>query len=175
MNLFPYLPFLSEALTFSIYITGKTMGIKKGLYLIWPTSHNAVSNGSWDNSAPKHLEHQAGATCPACWIWASDLLRFPPSTPPVLPQHQPSPLERAPSFHFPFTAGNLTSPLSAFRLLVTWFLFFPFALSSHTQEAQTVLPQNGSGMIRGKSTATKPPAVDADHTDVLLSSEHPVL
>lgn len=94
---------------------------------------------------------------------------------PVLPQHQPSPLERAPSFHFPFTAGNLTSPLSAFQLLFTWFLFFPFALSSHTQEAQTALPQNGSGRIRGKSTATKPPAVDADHTDFLLSSEQPVL
>ena len=117
-----------------------------------------------------------GANSPHCWVSAQGLLRFPPPTPRCFPSTSPQPPERAPSLHSPFTDGNLTSPLSAFRLFFTWLLSFPFALSSHTQEAQTLLPQNGSGMmLRGKSTATRPPAVDTDHTDFLLSSEHPVL
>ena len=77
--------FLSEALTLSIYIAGKTTGIKRGLYLIWPTSHNAVSNGSWASSASKHSEHQGPTVLTAGYRpqASSDFPRLHPGASPA--------------------------------------------------------------------------------------------
>lgn len=139
-----------------------------------PTPHAATPNPE------QGQQQQDGAPgrahCIPCWTPAADLLGSPSVClhARLFPISSPLPPARAPAFHFPFTVGNLTSPLSAFRLFLRWSPFFPFPLFSHTQEADYLFyfcPINSSVMVPGgKPTATKPPAVDTSTQFVGLPS-----
>lgn len=133
-----------------------------------PTPHDASPNPEQGQGSSKTETRQGPTAFPAGYQ-RQTCSGFPLSTPPPLPMSSPLPPARAPAFHFPFTVGNLTSPLSAFRLFLRWSPFLPLpSLQPYSRSTDYLFyfcPINSSVMVPGgKPTATKPPAVDTSHT-----------
>lgn len=142
-----------------------------------PTLQNATPNPEQEQRSSKTQSTRLGPRAPLL-----DTSRRPARVSHLRPLSSPSPALSLPtgalSFYFPFTVGNLTSPLSAFRLFLHWSSPPLYALQpcSRSTDYFYFCPINSSVMVLwGDPTAADPPAVDTSPTDSLLSFGHPVL